>query len=456
MSGFSAVLGNPPFLGGTKISSSYGSELLEFLKNNYDGPGNRCDLAGYFVQKFYQITSENQFCSMIGPDSLAEGDTRRGGLLVNIKQNGKITDAIKRVPWQGDAAVMVSLVTFCKGQYSHQITLDGKVVSSISAMLREGVIHDSPEPLDENAGMYSEGFKPYAQGFIFDDNDEKANPHFEKSAIIRSHPESKEIIKKYISGRELNNNPDFNSEREIIDFEEMTLQEANKYPQLFQIVQSKVEPERATKSLAVQKAPYWLFYSNRPSIRQYMRAADQFLVNSNVTKHLNFVFLNQDFIPSHALQVHFRSNFWEFGILQSYVHEAWVRFFCSTMKGDLRYSTKDGLLTFPFAERSDNLDDTAKSLYEYRSEVLLSREIGLTELYNMFHDSENTKQEIVKLRELHNKLDNAVLLAYGWNDIRIQREFITTEYGLRYEPNINIKNKIIARLFVLNQHKSGK
>ena len=454
MGGFSAVLGNPPFLGGTKISSSYGAEFLEFLKKNYEGPGNRCDLAGYFVQKFYQITSENQFCSIIGPDSLAEGDTRRGGLLVNVKQNGRITDAIKRVPWQGDAAVMVSLVTFCKGQYSNQITLDGEVVTSISAMLREGVIHDSPEPLEENLGMYSEGFKPYGQGFIFDDHDEKANTHFEKSMIIQSHPESGKVIKKYISGRELNNNPDFNSEREIIDFGEMTLQEANKYPQLLEIVKSKVEPERATKSMAVQKAPYWLYYSNRPSIRQYMKAENQFIVNSNVTKHLNFVFLNQNFIPSHALQVHFRSNFWEFGILQSYVHEAWVRFFCSTMKGDLRYSTKDGLLTFPFAERSDNLDDAAKLLYEYRSEVMLTQNTGLTELYNMFHDPGNTNQEIVKLRKLHNKLDTEVLRSYGWDDLEVQRVFLQTEYGIRYEPNSNTRNEVIDRLFRLNHERS--
>jgi len=112
------------------------------------------------------------------------------------------------------------------------------------------------------------------------------------------------------------------------------------------------------------------------------------------------------------------------------------------------------LLTFPFAERSDNLDDTAKSLYEYRGEVLLSQEIGLTELYNMFHDSENTKQEIHKLRKLHYKLDNEVLLCYGWDDLVMERDFLQTEYGLRYEPNPCVKNKIISRLYQLNRESS--
>ena len=119
--------------------------------------------------------------------------------------------------------------------------------------------------------------------------------------IIQSHPESGKVIKKYISGRELNNNPDFNSEREIIDFGEMTLQEANKYPQLLEIVKSKVEPERATKSMAVQKAPYWLYYSNRPSIRQYMKAENQFIVNSNVIQTSQFCISQSKFHPFSCL-----------------------------------------------------------------------------------------------------------------------------------------------------------
>ena len=107
-----------------------------------------------------------------------------------------------------------------------------------------------------------------------------------------------------------------------------------------------------------------------------------------------------------------------------------------------------------FAERSDNLDDAAKLLYEYRSEVMLTQKIGLTELYNMFHDPENTKQEIDKLRKLHNKLDNEVLLSYGWGDLEMKRDFLQTEYGFRYEPDNSIKNEIISRLYALNRERS--
>ena len=43
---------------------------------------------------------------------------------------------------------------------------------------------------------------------------------------------------------------------------------------------------------------------------------------------------------------------------------------------------------------------------------------GLTKTYNRFHDPDENDAEILKLRELHDGMDRAVLDAYGWSDIR--------------------------------------
>ena len=49
---------------------------------------------------------------------------------------------------------------------------------------------------------------------------------------------------------------------------------------------------------------------------------------------------------------------------------------------------------------------------------------GLTKTYNRFHDPNETSPGIVRLRELHDAMDRAVLDAYGWTDIQPNCEFL--------------------------------
>ena len=55
---------------------------------------------------------------------------------------------------------------------------------------------------------------------------------------------------------------------------------------------------------------------------------------------------------------------------------------------------------------------------------------GLTKTYNRFHDPNERSPEILKLRELHDAMDRAVLDAYGWTDL-----VPTCEFLLDYEED---------------------
>jgi len=55
--------------------------------------------------------------------------------------------------------------------------------------------------------------------------------------------------------------------------------------------------------------------------------------------------------------------------------------------------------------------------YQYRSELMISNNEGLTSIYNRFHDPSETRPELLELRRLHSEMDQAVLQAYGWSDV---------------------------------------
>ena len=60
--GFDCILGNPPFLGGQKLSGTYGLAQLEYLKHAY-APIGAVDLVTYFFRRIFTLIKEKGFQS---------------------------------------------------------------------------------------------------------------------------------------------------------------------------------------------------------------------------------------------------------------------------------------------------------------------------------------------------------------------------------------------------------
>jgi len=156
-----------------------------------------------------------------------------------------------------------------------------------------------------------------------------------------------------------------------------------------------------------------------------------------------------------------------FSALQSRPHEIWARFFGSSMKDDLRYTPSDCFETFPFPNKWDThpaLEAVGKTYYDFRAQLMVKHDEGLTKTYNRFHDPNETDFDIQKLRELHAAMDRAVLDAYGWTDIPTDCEFLL-DYEIdeetwgkkkkpyRYRWPEEVHDEVLARLLDLNQRR---
>src|SRR5207248_7079103 len=116
-----------------------------------------------------------------------------------------------------------------------------------------------------------------------------------------------------------------------------------------------------------------------------------------------------------------------FSLMQCRVHEVWARFFASTLEERLRYTPSDCFETFPFPENFDTesiMEEFGQAYYEFRAELMVRNNEGLTKTYNRFHDPNEPSADIVRLRELHAAMDRAVLDAYGWTDLYPRCEFL--------------------------------
>ncbi|MEB3180375.1 MAG: DNA methyltransferase [Nostocaceae cyanobacterium] len=348
-------------------------------------------------------------------------------------------------------------------------TLNGREVSLISAFLFHAGGNENPAVLLANADKSFIGSYILGMGFTFDDNNSEATPIAEMQRLIEKDAKNAEIIFPYIGGEEVNSSPTHEHRRYVINFGEMSEDEARQYPDLMKIVEAKVKGTRGKHSTA----PWWQFERLRGELFSAIAPLERVLVISLHSQYLSFAFLQANSVFSHALAVFALSNYSAFCSLQSRIHEIWARFFGSSMKDDLRYTPSDCFETFPFPENwetNPTLETIGQEYYEFRANLMVRNNQGLTDTYKRFHDPEERHPDILKLRSLHAAMDKAVLDAYGWSDIPTDCTFLLdyddeeeeeeTSNGRqrkkpwRYRWTQEVHDEILARLLDLNQKRA--
>jgi hypothetical protein len=328
--------------------------------------------------------------------------------------------------------VIVSVVHIAKGEgVRPPYSLDGRPVDRITAFLFHDGGHEDPARLAANAGKSFQGSIVLGMGFTFDDKNEDATPIAEMERLIAKDPRNKERILPYIGGEEVNDSPTHAHRRYVINFGEMSEEEARRWPDLMAIVEAKVKPERMklgdNPDAKRRKKYWWLWGRYTPALFDSIRGLDRVLVNSQVSKHICFAFQPTDRVFGHTLNVYTSDQDAFFATLQSRVHEEWARFFSSSLEERLRYTPSDCFETFPFPERwqeSAALEMAGRSYYDLRAAVMVRNDEGLTETYNRFHDPSNHEPDIGELRRLHDSMDRAILDAFGWADIQPKCGFL--------------------------------
>jgi len=469
--GFDAVVGNPPFLGGKRVSTTLGDAYRDWLAELHAESSSNTDLVAHFYRRTFGLLRNFGAFGLIATNTIAQGDTRASGLRWICHHGGEIYAARKRVKWPGLAAVVVSVIHVIKGRYLGLRFLDDDQVERITAFLFHRGSHDDPVRLASNSHKSFIGCDLKGQGFIFDDTDAKgvATPIEEMRRLVAADPKNQDAILPYIGGEEVNSSPTHAHHRYVISFGEQSEEKCrHRWPELMAIVEAKVKPERGLKAKELARWPWWQFWRIRRDLFTTVARLERVLVNSQVSSHVQFAFLPVDMVFSHALNVYALTTYSAFCALQARPHEVWARFFGSSMKDDLRYTPSDCFETFPFPkgwETHPDLEAAGQTYYEYRAALMVRNNEGLTKTYNRFHDPGDRDPDIVRLRNLHAAMDRAVLDAYGWSDLPAECEFLldyeideeewgTKKRPYRYRWPDDVQAELLARLLELNAERA--
>jgi hypothetical protein len=133
--GFDAIVGNPPFMGGSKISSVLGPAYRGWLSTIHRASHGNADLVAHFYRRAFGLVREDGTFGLIATNTIAQGDTRATGLAWLCTNGGTIFAARRRLKWPGEAAVVVSVVHVRRGRLDGPYDLDGRAVPMITAYL---------------------------------------------------------------------------------------------------------------------------------------------------------------------------------------------------------------------------------------------------------------------------------------------------------------------------------
>ena len=451
--GFDAMVGNPPFIGGKKISGAAGSDVREHLVTAIgNGVKGHADLVAYF---FLRASNLSRGFGLLATNTIAQGDTSEVGLSQIIDIGWTIHRAVSSTPWPGRASLEIAKVWMTSDVWTGSPVLDGHAVpAGIDEMLyRRPRSGWRKQRLSVNADQSFIGSYVLGMGFTM-------SPE-EAQAMIDEDPRNAEVLFPYLGGEDLNQSPAHTPSRWVINFFDWDEAKARSYPHCFSIIEERVKPDRTRQrpnGEFVLRKPlpqrWWVFAEKRPKLYRNIATLGRCIAISRVSTTVLPVFVPTGQVFSDATVVFGFDDYGHFGWLTSGFHFRWALRHTSTLGVGIRYAASDVFETFPQPSDLGGASEPAQALDAHRAELMATTNEGLTKTYNRVHDPEDMTPDIVRLRELHVELDYAVRDAYGWDDLDLQHGFHQVRgQGIRFTFAPEVAEEILERLLELNKER---
>ncbi|MFM9702114.1 Eco57I restriction-modification methylase domain-containing protein [Streptomyces galilaeus] len=463
--GFDAIVGNPPFLGGKKLTGSLGEAYREYMVD-FIARGVRgvADLVAYFVLRAHGLLNGSGQTGLIATNTLAQGDTREVALDQLVRSGCEIRRAVKSAPWPSNSAELeycaVWTTTSRLSTAAQRVVLGLVAPNGIATNLTPASRERSwAQTLAGNSGFSYIGSYVLGMGFTLADH--------EAQAWIAEDDGYAKVLFPYVSGQDLNNHPEQRTNRWVINFHDWGQGEAKKYPRAYRKVLVDVKPERDLNNRKVYRERWWRYAEAQLSMVAAIAPLERCIALAQVSKTAMPVMVPTSQVFSHKVIVFTSDDYANLGLLSSCVHYWWALDRSATMKADLSYSPSDVAATLVRPPLTAELRNAGEILDRYRSNLMRSRQIGLTATYNLFHDSLCRDAGIVELRRMHEEVDRATIKAYGWHDLLdecgqtlaadpnhetfpLDHSFHETDQGPRYTVGLLARTEIIDRLRQLN------
>lgn len=403
------ILGNPPFVGKKRRTTEQNKDM-ELVFGDVSNVGILDYVCCWYAKAAEFIATTNIQVAFVSTSSITQGE-QVGTLWQHLTaQSMKINFAHRTFRWsneaRGKAAVFCVIIGFANFDKSKKRIYD---YGDPDAEPMEIVVKQiNPYLVDADTSLISSRGKPLCAvpklnfGSMPNDGGQLLFSDDEKVAFLTKEPGAEKFVKPLISAYEFLNG----KKRYCLWLKDAEPAELRALPEVRKRVEATRKYRTASSRAATQKL------ANYPSLFGEIRQpdSDYVLIPRHSSENRRFIpmaFFSKEYVVSDSCMAVPNATLYDFGVLQSTMHMAWVRQVCGRIKGDYRYSNNIVYNNFPWPQ---NPSEAQKKRVETAAQkVLDSRaqfpDSTLADLY----DPDSMPKALV---DAHRELDYAVDASY--------------------------------------------
>ena len=408
------IMGNPPFVANRgRIASSEGSStsiMTEEQKadrfNLFGKEGGELDyVTCWYVKAANYIKGTNVQVAFVSTDSICQGQQVEPLWSKMLNMGMHINFAWKSFKWISEASdtavVFVVIVGFSYFEKSRKYIYDGDSISlanNINPYLIDApdiIVKKHSKPLCDVPRMHK-GCQPTDGGNLIINEDEYSD-------FIKKEPKAEQFIKRLIGAKEFLQG----KKRYCLWLVDASPADIKSMPLVLERVKKCRDMRLAAKDEGTQRL------ATRPTEFRETYNYESYIVvpmaSSVNRRYVPMGFFGTDVISTNLNLVIENASVYQFGIMESNVHMAWMRAVCGYFGPSYRYSAGVVYNNFPWPSPTDDqkalIEQTAQGILDAREKY---PESSLADLYDPLTMP-------VELRRAHAANDKAVMAAYGFS-----------------------------------------
>ena len=405
------IMGNPPFIGYSLQSKEQKEDIRAIYVDEkgkpYKTAGKIDYVSGWYFKAAQMMEKNTIHTAFVSTNSITQGEQVAGVWKPLYERfNVHIDFAHRTFIWNSEANDKAHVHCVIVGYSTAASTKPKKLFSDDSFHIVENInayLTDAPDIFIEsrkkplcNALVMTTGNRPADGGHLIIE----ANDYDD---FIAREPQAKKYIKQLTGATEFINN----KERWCLWLVDANISELRKMPLVLERIEACKQDRLNSPDKGRQKL------ADTPMIfRETINPSSYIIVprvSSERRRYIPLGFLDDTIIPTDSATIIENASNYEFGILTSNIHMAWMRAVAGRLKSDYRYSKDIVYNNFPWPHPTEaqkaKIEETAQGILDARAQ---HAHASLADLYDdTFMPSD--------LRKAHQENDKAVAAAYGLN-----------------------------------------
>lgn len=405
------IMGNPPFVGYSLQSKEQKNDILSIYVDEkgktYKTAGKIDYVAGWYFKAAQFMQGTTIRTAFVSTNSITQGEQVAGVWKPLYDRFGIHIDFAHRTfRWDSEANMKAHVhcvivgFSIAPNPEKRRIYVDKrfKEVNNINAYLidADNVFIEARTRPVSNVPILQNGGKPTEGGNLILTESEKQD-------LLEKEPLAEQFIRPYMMGKDFI----LRKPRYCLWMSGSNPTEIRKCPLVCKRIDNVRQYRLASSKAATRKKAEtpMLFDEVRECHTAYVAIPK---VSSENRRYIPMEYLSPEIIPGDSLFMMQGATLYEFGVLTSNIHMAWMRAVCGRLKSDYRYSKDIVYNNFPWPEPTEpqrqKIEQTAQAILDARA---LYPDSSLADLYD-----ELTMPP--ELRKAHRLNDMAVMEAYGF------------------------------------------